>query len=140
MNDAREILLSLNTKSYPEHLVYAFSFGGIVLLNAYETDLNLDRVVIDSSPSRLSDYGCPKRFDPVIHLADDSSNFMVISGQNDSVITPRMTKELLTQAAKRHARIVDDPEYAHPFMDPNLLNHQRRMDSIEQFLLQAETK
>jgi len=140
VNDAREIVSFLNTKSYPEHLVYAFSFGGIVLLNAYQADLKLDRVVIDSSPSRLSDYGCSEQFDPVIHLPDDSSNFMVISGQNDSVVTPRMTKELLTQAAKRHARIVDDPEYAHPFMDPNLLSHQRRMDSIEQFLLQVENK
>lgn len=138
VNDSHEIVTALNSKPYPKHLVYAFSFGGIVLLNAFDASLKLDRVVIDSSPSRLSNYGCPEEYDPVIHLPKDSSDFMIISGQKDRVVTSNMTKELLSRAAERNARVIDDPDFAHPFMDPNLSNHQRRMNMIEQFLLQTE--
>lgn len=135
VNDAREIILNLNTNAYSKRLVYAFSFGGILLLDGYDVDLNLDRIVVDASPARLSDYGCPKRFDPIEHLPDDSSHFLFISGRKDNVVTPAMTHDLLKQARQRGAQVIDDPDFAHPFMDPSLTNHQRRMALIQQFLL-----
>lgn len=138
VNDAYEMLSALNAKPYPRRIVYAFSFGGIILLNAYRTELRLNRIVIDSSPSRLSGYGCPEQYDPVSHLPDDSSRFMIISGRNDRVVTAAMTEELLTEAAKRDARVIDDPDFAHPFMDPNWSNHQRRMNMIKDFLIMSE--
>jgi fermentation-respiration switch protein FrsA (DUF1100 family) len=58
---------------------------------------------------------------------------MLISGRRDNVVTPAMSKELLTQAAKRNASVISDDGFAHPF------NHQQRMKIIEQFLLRQET-
>jgi len=138
VSDIREILTALNAKPYKRRLVYAFSFGGIVLLNGFDVNYGLDRIVIDSSPSRLSTYGCPEIYDPVIHLPDDSSSFMLIAGKRDNVVTLAMSKELLTQAAKRNASIINDDSFAHPFMDANSSTHEWRMNIIEQFLLRAE--
>ena len=139
VSDTLEILTALNAKPYKRRLVYAFSFGGIVLLDGFDVNFELDRVVIDSSPSHLSVYGCPESYDPVTHLPDDCSSFMLISGGRDNVVTPAMSKELLTQAAKRNASVISDDGFAHPFMDTNPSNHQRRMKIIEQFLLRQET-
>jgi len=139
VNDAQEILTALNAKPYERRLVYAFSFGGIVLLDGFDVNFELDRVVIDSSPSHLSSYGCPEIYDPVTHLPDDCSQFMFIAGQRDTVVTSAMSKELLAQAAKRNASIISDKDFAHPFMDPSYSNQQRRMKIIEQFLLRHET-
>lgn len=140
VSDIQEILATLNTKLYERHLVYAFSFGGIVLLDGFDGSLELDRIVIDSSPSRLSDYGCPKTYDPVTHLPGDASHFMFISGRRDTVVTPAMSKELLSLAKQRKASVINDVDFAHPFMDPDPSLHRQRMVIIEQFLLQQETK
>ncbi len=40
-------------------LVYAMSLGGIIFLDAHDPRHTPQRVVIDSSPGRLSGYGCP---------------------------------------------------------------------------------
>lgn len=135
VSDVRGIITALNNKSYQRRLVYAFSFGGIVLLDSVEGQLALDRVVIDSSPSRLSNHGCPPQYDPVSHLPDDCSHFLFISGRRDTVVTPAMTKELLRVAGQRNARIVNDVDFAHPFMELLPTLHQQRMDIIEKFLL-----
>ena len=56
-------------------------------------------------------------------------------GTNLIMVTPAMTHDLLQQARQRGAQVIDDPDFAHPFMDPSLTNHQRRMAMIQQFLL-----
>ena len=136
VSDIREIVAALNELPYPRRLVYAFSFGGILLLDSFEAESDLNRIVIDSSPSRLSNYGCPVQFDPVVHLPDDCSHFLFISGQRDTVVTPSMTEELLREAKKRKARIVNDVDFAHPFMEPIPALHQQRMKMVEKYLLQ----
>lgn len=135
VSDTREILAALNAKPYARRLVYAFSFGGILLLDAYEPGMSLDKIVIDSSPARLSDYGCPQEFDPVSHLPTACANFMFIVGLQDTVVTPRMSQALLNQAEICKAQVVRDTHFQHPFMDPEPANHQRRMRMIEDFLL-----
>lgn len=136
VSDTREILAALNAKPYARRLVYAFSFGGILLLDAYEAGSALDKVVIDSSPARLSDYGCPQEFDPIANLPTDCSRFLFIMGLQDDVVTPSMTRPLLEQAETCKAQVVRDMSFRHPFMDPDPTNHQRRMKLIEDFLLQ----
>ena len=135
VNDYKNIIASLNAQPYEQRLVYAMSIGGIVLLDALTDELKLDRVVIDSSPSRLSSYGCPEKFDPVNHLPANCDNFMFIAGKQDRVVTLAMSKELLDKARQRGAQVLIDPEYSHPFMDMNWTVHKRRMSTIEEFLL-----
>lgn len=135
VNDYKAIITSLNAGPYEQKLVYAMSLGGIILLDALTNELALDRVVIDSSPSRLSTYGCPVRYDPINQLPVDCSNFMFIVGKRDRVVTPEMSQEIVEKARQRGAQVLVDPEYSHPFMDLNWTVHQRRMGIIEEYLL-----
>lgn len=135
VSDVQDIISALNAKAYARHLVYAFSFGGIVLLDADVAKLDLHRIVIDSSPSRLSDYGCPEQYDPITHLPKDCAHFMFITGGRDTVVTPAMSNDLTTLAKQCHARVINESGFAHPFMDPDATKHRERMQLIEQFLL-----
>ena len=138
VNDYQNIITSLNAQPYEQRLVYAMSLGGIVLLDAMNEELKLDRVVIDSSPSRLSDYGCPDNYDPINHLPADCRNFMFIAGKRDRVVGLGMSGEILEQARLRGAQILIDPEFSHPFMDMSWTVHKRRMSTIEEFLLEKD--
>ena len=135
VNDYKAILAKLNSE-YRQKLVYAMSLGGIVFLDGFESEFKLDRIIIDSSPSRLSNYGCPPNYDPVEHLPANCSNFMFIAGKRDRVVTPSMSQEMIEKAQQCGARILVNPDYAHPFMDLNWSVHQQRMRDIETFLLQ----
>jgi alpha/beta superfamily hydrolase len=135
VNDYRAILSSLNAGDYDKKLVYALSLGGIILLNALAPEIPLDRVVIDSTPSRLSDYGCPASYDPINHLPSDCRNFMFIAGQQDRVVNPSMSRDMRELARQRGAQILEDSQFSHPFMDLNWSVHQRRMRLIQDYLV-----
>ncbi len=135
VNDYGEIIDLLNSRPYSSRLFYGMSFGGIVLLNALQERQQGDSIVIDSTPSRLSGYGCPEAYDPVNNLPEDSSNFLFITGGQDRVVNPGMSRELVETAQQRGALVLRDPEMAHPFMDRNLLVRDRRMEAVSSFLL-----
>jgi alpha/beta superfamily hydrolase len=135
VNDYGEIIDLLNSRPYSSRLFYAMSFGGIVLLNALQEGRQANSIVIDSTPSRLSDHGCPEAYDPINNLPEDGSNFLFIVGAQDRVVTPGMSRELVETARQRGALVLRDPEMAHPLMDRNMLIHDRRMEAISTFLL-----
>jgi alpha-beta hydrolase superfamily lysophospholipase len=134
VSDIKEIIFALDTQAYKEHLVYAMSLGGVMFLDALHDNFSFDRVVIDSSPSRLSDYNCPPVYDPINHLPADCTHFLFIAGQRDHIVTPAMSRDLLELAGQRHAKIVVEAGFAHPFMDDRE-THRQRKDVIAQFLL-----
>ncbi len=72
-----EILAALNSSDYDQQFIYAMSFGGIAFLDGFELHGKLDRIIVDSTPSRLSDYGCPSEYDPVNHLPEGLQPFPV---------------------------------------------------------------
>lgn len=136
VNDYREIIAHLDSQPYATHLLYAMSFGGIVLLDALQGSIGDRLVAIDSTPSRLSAYGCPKEYDPVENLPKDSSKLFFLVGLKDRVVKPSMSRELVELAKARGASVVVDPEMAHPFMDRSTSVHNRRRDAVKSFLLQ----
>jgi alpha/beta superfamily hydrolase len=135
VHDIKELLTSLIAQDYEERFVYAMSLGGVFLLNALEPDMQLDKIIIDSTPSRLCDYGCPIEYDPIEHLPDDCGNILLVTGQRDNVVTPAMSKDLARKAEDRNAIVISDPEFSHPFMDANATIHQRRMQEIQRYFL-----
>lgn len=135
VHDTREILRDLTAQGYPRRLVYAMSLGGVFLLNALEPDIQLDRVVIDSTPSRLSNHGCPPEYDPVANLPADSGRVLYLRGGNDQVVSPAMSAELAREAEHRGATVIDDPQFGHPFMDAGAMIHLRRMQQIQRYLI-----
>ena len=137
VNDYGEIIDLLDSRPYSSRLFYAMSFGGIVLLNALKERQQGAWIVIDSTPSRLSDHGCPQAYDPVNNLPDEASNFLFIAGGQDQVVTPAMSRDLVETAQERGALVLRDPEMAHPFLDRNRLVRDRRREVVSSFLLRG---
>jgi len=134
--DYAEIVSYLNTQGYAKRLLYGISMGGIVLLNAVGRSQTYMRLVVDSSPSRISDFGCPERYDPVAHLPEDSSRLMIISGAKDQVVAPSQMDELVRVGGSRRGRVLLDNEFAHPYQDFSDAIHRRRQNEVAAFLLQ----
>ena len=138
VSDYGEIIDWLNSMDYKRRLFYAMSFGGVLLLNALR-ERTADSVVIDSTPSRLSGYGCPEPYDPVTNLPPQAGNLLFIAGAKDRIVTPRMSRELIETAQQRGASVLRDPEMSHPFEDRSLTVRERRMQAVSSFLLKPIT-
>lgn len=132
--DYQGIIDQLNSLPYPRRLMYGISFGGIVVLNVIGEGYDYNKAVIDSTPSKLSSYGCPARYDPVNNLPENSSRIMIIAGEQDRVVRVEDMEELLEKASQRSATVLRGEEFAHPFMDTEAL-HRRRMEKVKDFLL-----
>ncbi len=135
VHDVKEILTDLKRQDYKNSLVYAMSLGGVFLLNSLDTDAQPDKIVVDSTPSRLSDYGCPVEYDPIENLPNDCSNIVFVRGQRDNVVTPAMSRDLALEVENRNGKVINDPEFGHPFMDASAATHRRRMQDIQDYLL-----
>jgi alpha-beta hydrolase superfamily lysophospholipase len=134
--DYAAIVAHLNTLGYSRQLLYGISMGGVIFLNAVGDSPAYSRLVIDSSPARISYLGCPERYDPVSHLPADSSRLMIISGGADTVVPPRQMDELMRAAQARGARVLQDKDFAHPYQDLSDEVHRRRQHEVAAFLLQ----
>jgi alpha/beta superfamily hydrolase len=134
--DYIELVSYLNSLGYEKRLLYGISMGGVILLDAVGRSDAYHRMVVDSSPGRISGLGCPESYDPVEHLPEDGSRLMIISGYRDTVVTPDQMTELTQVAASRGARIIQDKEFAHPYQDPHT-THQRRQNDVIAFLRPA---
>jgi alpha-beta hydrolase superfamily lysophospholipase len=133
IEDYKEIALTLN-KTYKRKLLYGISLGGAVMLNVIESGLEYDAAVIDSAPSFLSSFGCPKSIDPLEKLPRDASRLFIITAQKDSILPKSLTSPLRERAQERGAKTLDGEEYEHPFADRNLEVHYQRMNTILEFL------
>lgn len=136
VNDYVAIVAHLNTLGYAKRFLYGISMGGVILLNAVGNTNLYTRLVIDSSPARISNLGCPEQYDPVAHLPNDSERVMIISGGRDHVVPPGQMDELIRIARSRGARILQETEFAHPYQDSSAALHRRRQHEVATFLYQ----
>lgn len=134
VSDYREITASLNAQPYRRRLLYGMSMGGVILLNAVGASSDYSALVIDSAPSRISQYGCPKIYDPVHHLPPDSSRIMIIAGERDRVVRITQVEELMRVAESRGALVLRHRELAHPFQDASEDIHRSRFQAVADFL------
>jgi len=135
LGDYREIVSYLNKQAYNKRLLYGISMGGVILLNAVGQSESYTRLVVDSSPGRISGFGCPESHDPVGHLPKDGSRIMIISGAQDGVVTPSQMEEMIRVAGSRGAHILRDEKFAHPYQDSSAATHRRRQNEVAAFLL-----
>jgi pimeloyl-ACP methyl ester carboxylesterase len=136
VDDYGEIITDLNSKDYRRRLLYGISMGGVILLNAVGGSGLYTRLIVDSSPARISNLGCPERYDPVNHLPADSTRLMIISGARDKVVPSQQMDELIDIARLSGGRILQDREFAHPYQDASPLIHRRRQNEVASFLSQ----
>ena len=134
--DYTDIVAHLNTLGYTRRFLYGISIGGVMLLNAVGRSHSFDAAVIDSSPSYISNYGCPESYDPMRHLPKDSSHIMIISGVRDLIVSPAQMAELIRIGTSRGAYVLRDVEFSHPFQDKSPEIHRRRLDEVTRFFMQ----
>ena len=133
LNDYRQIIRHLDAKPYGRRAFYGISLGGLILLDALQAQPGEHTVAIDSTPSRLSGYGCPASHDPVNNLPEDAGRLLVIAGARDTVVRPAASGELLERAEARGATVLRAPDWGHPFMDGQTVH---RLETVRRFLLQ----
>jgi pimeloyl-ACP methyl ester carboxylesterase len=132
--DYRELVADLNAREYPRRLLYGMSMGGVILLNAVGANNAYDALVVDSSPARISNLGCPREYDPPNHLPADGARLRLIVGARDRVVYPVEMEALVRAARARGARVIEDPEFAHPFQDVSPAVHRRRLQTVADLL------
>ena len=140
VSDYKEIFNSISASTPGKRFLYGISFGGIVLLNVVGSGIAFDRGVIDSTPSRISDRGCPKKYDPVVNFPEDGSQFLLVAGELDQVVPIKNSQELIDLAKARGSRVEVQPDYAHPFMDPDIRIRRERIELIRLFLVGSESQ
>lgn len=133
VSDYTELFQTIAASKNGKRFLYGISFGGVVLLNVIGSGVSVDRVVIDSTPSRVSHLGCPEKYDPIANFPIDGSPFLLIAGARDRVVPLKDSQELVDLAKARAGRIEVHPDYAHPFMDSDERLHQRRLELIRSF-------
>ncbi|MGH8646736.1 MAG: alpha/beta hydrolase [Gammaproteobacteria bacterium] len=135
VSDYQEITRALNAQDYRRRFLYGLSMGGIILLDAVGMSADYDALVIDSSPSRISPFGCPAQYDPVNHLPMECSRMKIIIGLRDRVVPPADIEELARKAQSRGAEVLKQSEFAHPFQDQSPEIHRRRLKELADFLM-----
>jgi alpha/beta superfamily hydrolase len=135
VQDYAEIFSDLSKIHGGDKLLYGVSFGGIVVTNVINAQPQFDRAAIDSTPSRVSGYGCPRDYDPVENLPRDASNMLLINGMRDTVVPARQSAELLDAAEMRGATAIRSEQYAHPFQDNDPQVRLARNQQIRSFLV-----
>jgi alpha/beta superfamily hydrolase len=133
--DYVDIVSHLNARGYTRRFMYGISIGGVILLNAVGRNHNFDAAVIDSSPSYISNYGCPESYNPMRHLPQDSSHIMIISGVRDLIVSPLQMAELIRIGSNRGAFVFRGVELSHPFQDRSPVIHRRRLNKILDFFI-----
>ena len=135
ISDYKEIIRDLDA-NYENQYIYAMSFGGIVAINVLKENQGEKFVVIDSTPSRISVYGCPIAYDPVENVPRDASRYLMIAGGSDTIVKPRMSKELTEKLLKNGAVLYKNESLAHPFMDKSIEMHNLRLKKVKEFLIE----
>jgi hypothetical protein len=104
-----------------------------VELIAHLNGAGYDPALIDSPPSRIADYGCPRRPDPVENGPADATRLGFVFGQRDSVVPPAAWRDLAETGRARGAFVLERADFAHPMMDADPTVRQARFDAIRTF-------
>jgi dienelactone hydrolase len=113
--------------------LYGVSFGGIILLNTLGAAPPISATLIDSSPSRVSDLGCPASYDPVNKIPGAANSFLVVVGEKDPVIPPARSAELAEKVIANGGQVRRQRGFSHPFMDSNEATATSRIKMVIDF-------
>ena len=136
LEDYRDIGNWLKSKQYDHLYLYAFSFGGVVALGAFPELRPFERIVIDSAPSRASDFGfsCFPTYETVDFLRPDCAKLTVMHGTSDWVMPRPKVDELIGRANTCGATIDSDANRGHPFQIEWESSRIARIESVMRHL------
>ncbi|MCG8491372.1 MAG: lysophospholipase [Sneathiellales bacterium] len=116
--DQIEVTRYIQSLGYPRLYLYGMSMGGIFAMSPHMPRDAFNAIAIDSSPARFPWYAfCPVAYDPVSNVPDDSSNILVISGDQDKVVPASDVKPLGKAVEKKGGRYLNRETLGHPLMD-----------------------
>lgn len=139
VDDYKE-LLQFVSKSGGAHVQYGMSFGGVVLLSANKTSAPPSRLVIDSSPSVVSNQGCPTIYDPVNTLSANAANVAIIVGGNDKIVSPNSSRALVDLVKSRGGTVIKRESWVHPLMENSAEARSERLETIQTLLLERSAE
>lgn len=135
VSDYAELSAHVSRETPGKRHFYGVSYGGLLLLNSLRDLPDDRRLVIDSTPSRISDRGCPESFDPVANVPKNSKGVLVIAAKHDRVVPPAQSKELADAVVAAGGRSLLLEDSRHPFQDVDVQAHIERMRLVASFLL-----
>ena len=97
-------------------IIYAMSWGGIVILNSLSGDEKVSLLVLDSVPDKIPKLGCPETYDPANRILKmKMPTVMIVSGKDG--IFKRNEQVQLIRAISNNAsgKVVERPDFHHPF-------------------------
>jgi hypothetical protein len=103
------------------------------LLNILSAAPPVSATLIDSSPSTVSDLGCPPRYDPVTKIPDAADSILVVVGDKDHVIPPAKSAELANKVIANGGQVRRREEFSHPFMDSDSATATSRLKIAIEF-------
>lgn len=106
---------------------HGVSFGGIILLNALGSTPHVSGTLIDSSPSTVSDLGCPPSYDPIVRIPGNANSIMVVVGGQDHVIPPAKSAGLAEKVMANGGQVIRHADFSHPFMDADQVTATSRL-------------
>lgn len=117
LEDYRDIAKWLLKQGHDRLYLYGFSFGGVIALVSFPDLSPFERVVIDSAPSRASDFGfkCKPTYETVDFVPGDCRRLTLMHGTDDWVMPRPKVSELIESVKKCGAGIDIDVWRGHPF-------------------------
>ena len=134
VSDYQELAKDVSERAPGKLALYGMSFGGIVLLNALASIGAPAALVIDSSPSVISDMGCPADYDPVSKVPAPAGHLLMIVGEKDLVVPPSRTRALAEKINANGGRTERRAAWDHPFMDADSRIQSERLRLVADFL------
>lgn len=132
IEDYRELAKWILNEGHARLYLYAFSFGGVVAPASFPQLSPFERIVVDSSPSRASEFGfsCNPTYETVDFLPSDCARLTVMHGTSDWVMPRPKVSELIGAAKKCGAAIDINMSRGHPFQIELGSSRKLRVDAV----------
>jgi hypothetical protein len=137
IQDALDIRDDLGKRGYERVLAYGTSLGGIVLVNAVSQGMLVDKLIMDSIPSDLSNYDCDTDLYPFNVVDKACPAVVALSSENDHEVRPAEQLQLLNRISSKSCggKVVSLHIAIHAFNDkPGDAGDSERLHAVQDAL------
>lgn len=136
LSDYKDIARWLQAQRYRNLYLYAYSFGGVIALNAFPAGSPFRRIVLDSVPARPSEMGfkCKPSYDPIEKIQNSCQNITFMHGTSDWVVPRSYTQPLVSSISACGGVLDIDESRGHPFQIEWQSSRVKRIDAMVRHL------